>query len=553
MALEAVYFICPTPGSIGALMGDFSDAKSVYTGAHVFFTSKLATEFLNRIKGNRALVQRLKALKEANLEVLTVDSRSFQTGQPEAMTCLFGSRSDERSREFSIEVDSMATRLATVFAALKEYPSIRYRKTGDRSLGNCAIVPERLAQSVQMELLNLLQKDTLPSKPSCDLLIVDRGFDPVAPIIHEWTYEAMVYDLEHLDGDVFMGLSGSKSEKKEVVLGEHDELWVEIRHMHIAQASRAVNERMEDFRKRNEAARRGGDMGSGMSASDMRKLIQALPEFRDVLSKVALHIDISHDLFQLVEERNLKTLGEVEQDLVYGDKHSKDVITWLSENQQASVRDKMRLFMCYLATHPDKLDSERRVQWQKLAGLHTEDMSTVLNLEYLGVPVSKKDAGSSRLLNFGRRKKRATRKERGESEQEFALARFQPLLAEVLEDLVSGSLPADQYPYINPPEGGQAPSSKVTSVRTQTGWAQRAKGTQASSETGQNKRIVVFVIGGFTRSEMRAVHKLSSSLSKDIILGGTSVETPDTFIQHLSDLGHARQDDLAVQIEGSRY
>lgn len=45
---------------------------------------------------------------------------------------------------------------------------------------------------------------------------------------------------------------------KDVVLGEHDELWREIRHMHIAQASATVNERIEDFRKRNEAARRGG-------------------------------------------------------------------------------------------------------------------------------------------------------------------------------------------------------------------------------------------------------------------------------------------------------
>ena len=32
---------------------------------------------------------------------------------------------------------------------------------------------------------------------------MDRGFDPVAPIIHDWTYEPMVYDLLAPPGGVF--------------------------------------------------------------------------------------------------------------------------------------------------------------------------------------------------------------------------------------------------------------------------------------------------------------------------------------------------------------
>ena len=30
-----------------------------------------------------------------------------------------------------------------------------------------------------------------------------RGFDPVAPVIHEWSYEAMAYDLLDLQNDTF--------------------------------------------------------------------------------------------------------------------------------------------------------------------------------------------------------------------------------------------------------------------------------------------------------------------------------------------------------------
>ena len=45
--------------------------------------------------------------------------------------------------------------------------------------------------------------DTVPKKPSCELLILDRSFDPVAPAIHEWTYEAMVHDVLEVKGKVY--------------------------------------------------------------------------------------------------------------------------------------------------------------------------------------------------------------------------------------------------------------------------------------------------------------------------------------------------------------
>jgi hypothetical protein len=56
-----------------------------------------------------------------------------------------------------------------------------------------------------------------------------RGCDAVAPVIHEWTYEAMAYDLLGLKGSTFKYESetaGGKTETKEHILDERDELWV---------------------------------------------------------------------------------------------------------------------------------------------------------------------------------------------------------------------------------------------------------------------------------------------------------------------------------------
>lgn len=56
----------------------------------------------------------------------------------------------------------------------------------------------------------------------------------------------------------------------------------------------------------------------------------------------------------------------------------------------------MRLFMSYLATHPEKLDPVKKQQWAKLARLDAQDMDTVCNMAYLNVAVMKQPGSQVR-------------------------------------------------------------------------------------------------------------------------------------------------------------
>ncbi len=66
-------------------------------------------------------------------------------------------------------------------------------------------------------------------------VLLCRGFDPVAPVIHEWTYEAMAYDLLNLDGEVFRyDVETQAGEHQAVGLTVTD---VQLRNLHRAHAT----------------------------------------------------------------------------------------------------------------------------------------------------------------------------------------------------------------------------------------------------------------------------------------------------------------------------
>ena len=137
-------------------------------------------------------------------------------------------------------------------------------------------------------------------------------------------------------------------------------------------------------------------------------------------------------------------------------------------------------------------------------------------------------------------------KQKRSNEEEYELSRYKPLLRTVIEvyprpspllcfgrssrlpwwqDHVSGRLDPVSFPYVKdyPQATPTALSARPTPTPTTSlrsakpSWHRAARTTGAVAETRQ--RLLLFVAGGMTYSEMREAYLLSSQLGKDIFIG----------------------------------
>ncbi|XP_024993886.1 SNARE-interacting protein KEULE-like isoform X1 [Cynara cardunculus var. scolymus] len=567
--MDAVYYVQPTKENVVMLLSDMAGRTPLYRDAYVFFSSSVPKELVNYIKKEQSLKSRLRAMKEMNLEYFAIDSQCFITDNGMALEELYGN--EEMTRKGDQCLNMMANRIATVFASLLEFPFVRYRaaKSLDPTTMTTIrdLIPTKLAAAVWNCLMKYkaLNNFNFPQTETCELLILDRSIDQIAPVIHEWTYDAMCHDLLNMDGNKYVHEVASKTgglpEKKEVLLEDHDPVWLELRHSHIADASERLHDKMTNFVSKNKAAQmhQGSRDGGELSTRDLQKMVQALPQYSEQIDKLSLHVDIAAKINKIIRESGLKEVGQLEQDLVFGDAGTKEVINFLRLKPDATRENKLRLLMIYAATHPEKFESDKLAKLMELARLPSDDMNAVYNMRFLeGSSDAKKNSIGAFSLKFDvHKKKHGLRKDRTGEESTWQLSRFYPMIEELIEKLSKNELPKIDYPCMNDPSPtfhgrSQSESAKTTEPPAAHSMRSRRTATWArprDSEDGYSsdsilrhassdfkkmgRRIFVFIVGGATRSELRVCHKLTTKLKREIVLGSSSLDDPPQFITKL--------------------
>ncbi|KAL9598316.1 MAG: hypothetical protein Q9179_003958 [Wetmoreana sp. 5 TL-2023] len=491
--MDAVYLLSPLPHILDCLMADLERRR--YRRTFLIWTSLLRPDLQHRLDQSPMTRQHIVHASVLNIDYYPRESHLITFRDPWSFPTLYHPACDHLVRQHMND----------------------------------------LAQKTHLDQYAKYNHDFPPPSPRPRglLIITDRTLDLFAPLVHEFTYQAMVHDLLPLvEGDKIYYKS-VESQGKDPEISEKDSIWVKYRYLHMKDLLEELVKDFETFKKQNP-----------QFANSIKDMLAGLPKYQEGKEAYSLHLSMTQDAMNVFQERRLADIASVEQSLATGldEDHKKpknlaDQIVRLLDDEGVQFPDRLRLIIQYLLYRDGLLPPDI----QKLlehARLPAQDSEVIYNLELLGAHTTRilKDSRPVAQYPFGRKETQAP------PGNESGLSRFEPALKVILEEYSRGMLDQTVFPFTKPhldaADGlmGQDNVSQASLRSAKPTWAR----TRPSANEPR-QRIIVFMAGGATYSESRACYEASQSLNKDVYLATTHMLTPSLYLRQVGDLNVDRR------------
>lgn len=527
--LEAIYFVKASKENIMSIKGDVTKSNGGYDvhykAAHLFFTQMISDDLITDL-AHSDMAPFIQTIKEVNLAFLPVEERVFSLDGPESYK--FYSSENPMSEE---EMDHVAEQLVTVCATLEETPCPKVRICNSN-----LPIANKLAAKVQAKLNTYKEAGILTDNSKSQLIILDRGFDPISPFLHELTFQAMAYDLLSSISPEKNTYTDSEDESKKIILDENNELWRELRHLHISnvldmlpQKLKALSERYADLHG-----------GMGKDLTEMKDMINKMPQYK---KEKALHESIfklAEECFHKYKNGNVERVVFLEQDLAMGvDSQDRPIDDYMKSCVHVFVPQsgspvftpyqKLRVLILYVL---NKAESGKPLNKDTLARLIekadiTNEEKAIYNLALLGINIF----GTADIP-----KREVPPRIRQVAKGSFETSRWTPVVQDIMESLVhDGNLDTKYYPYVA--SETQSSNNVDHTVASARRYGQGRTAAIATRTSGP--KLIIYVMGSISYSEMRCAHLVSEARTRsrmEIIIGSDNILTPEQYLDKLLKL-----------------
>ncbi|KAK9894050.1 Sec1-like protein [Cystobasidium minutum MCA 4210] len=586
--MEALYIVLPTTANVNRICEDFyippppqpnkrdknppppqPPQPPRYAAAHICFLGAVPDALFNEL-AERIPEDRLRGVKELYVHFWPIESHVFSLRSPQAFRKFYAPPVRSAREGVDLAEDELrftSQSLVNALILLGEYPLIRYYNPNTKPLGVGVAYNEhitrRLAEMVQREMDEYCRNNSdFPPKPEPSrargiLFITERSMDLMAPLLHEFTYQAMINDLLDVqeEGTKYHHSYRNNAgviEDKDVELTEDDDIWNETRHMHMKDA---LDKLVGDFKRYagDYNKKYGGDAKG--SINDMKDMLASLDSTQKNKDSLSVHLSLAEKCMAYFESHSLPNVADVEQCCATGLTAEgkaprtlvEDMVPLLG-NRTLSSKDKVRIIALYIL-HRNGVPEEDRKRLFQHAHLALHEMDMVNNMKYLGLDISKE------LKN----NRKAPIKQR-QLEDVYDISRYQPVLKLMLDDHIADRLDQSVFPYVkDAPHSARNSAASTASLgapgslrSSRPQWAERAK-TRTVKEPKQ--RMIVFQLGGMTYSEIRSAYQVSSASNRDVFIGSSHILTPKDFLQELAglDKGGAASMSSSLAPDSARY
>lgn len=577
--LEAIYFIEPTLYTLKCIEADVTSRR--YKKGWGMFLPLLqgddrVYEFYNSVKFmNNPKIQNYfdfgDNIKFVPAGMVPVELRVFLVDKmtPNSLPIYF----NENCMDLVMpQIRNVARSLVNLMVMTGEYPLIRFYEPQNDNKYKAQRLSELIADEFQRQLDDYSRSNQeyppdLGGRPRALVLIADRTVDLYAPLLHEFTYQAMANDivpsLEREGVYKYKAETEGGDYKEEVskLDNEADEDWVNLRHLHIIESSELITDKINELIQKNPLM---VDRNRAQNASDLMHIVAHLKGFDEERKQVTLHKKLIEECLDINGERKLAEFAaDFEQTCCAegvtfeGEKLKNlhgDLIVLLAR-QDLEINDKVRLVLIYGLYRGGLVELDFH-KLAKFIGVRDTQMISLVsrcfnNLHKLGFPIVKSSLNDSKV--------KKTMFHTINNDGTYNTSRFGPGLKSILQFLVKYQLDETWFPYFRdkplrddvPPDAREPlPTQQTGSMRNNRIKASWAQNSRLVGNRGKHKqKVFLFVAGGITYSETRSIYELSNTLNRDFYIGSETIIKPRDFLIGLQSIDKAKElSDLNINL-----